>query len=65
MRQLPWHSAGGTLLDALNALATAPQRAMWQFGYTGGAALIELQALDNLGSATQIHTAPLAAAATR
>ena len=56
---------GGTLLAALNALANAHQRAMWQFGYISGSALIELQALDNLGSATLIHTAPIVAASTR
>ena len=50
---------GGTMLDALNAVTRAHQSAIWQVGYLGNRADIELSTLDFWGGQSGIPTAPL------
>src|SRR5205809_2880123 len=56
---------GGTMLDALNALSRAHQSAIWQVGYLGNRAAIELSTLDFWGGYAGIPTASLVLPQTR
>jgi len=56
---------GGTMLDALNAVTRAHQSAIWQVGYLGNRADIELSTLDFWGGQAGIPTAPLVLPQTR
>ena len=47
------------MLDALNAVTRAHQGAIWQVGYLGNRADIELSTLDFWGGHAGIPTAPL------
>ena len=56
---------GGTMLDALNAVSRAHQSAIWQVGYLGNRAAIELSTLDFWGGYAGIPTASLVLPQTR
>jgi hypothetical protein len=56
---------GGTMLDALNAVTRAHQGAIWQVGYLGNRADIELSTLDFWGGQAGIPTSPLVLPQTR
>jgi hypothetical protein len=56
---------GGTMLDALNAVARAHQSAIWRVGYLGNHADIELSTLDFWGGTAGISTAQLVLPRTR
>jgi hypothetical protein len=56
---------GGTMLDALNVVIRAHQSAIWQVGYLGDRADIELSTLASWGGQAGIPTAPLVLPQTR
>ena len=51
--------SGGNMLDALNALVTAHESAIWQVGYVDGRVMIDLSTLDFSGGSTIIVGAPI------